>query len=634
MDLRRLLLLALVGAILFGGFVVARLIQHRPTPSQQMKKVDIDVMAMLTSAKIDQQFHGIRNLDSVKSTDPELAALLNTVAKIALTSENRSTPSYAVLHIANTLGRKELRDTERQLLDSDKLTQLLALLVATDTPADMMQPLSLIGGYTSRWQKEPKDQIARIVELLEAAHQRIHNRVPKDFLVALEGYARHHDLPDNGMNFLVERLHGPYDRNSTINSIHIIKTIAARRALSPTVRQSVLQAITGHKELDVRKESLKVLKAEANRTGKIPEELYTAEQNENDKQVQREAATAILMFRIGNPSAFKNLIAVGNDKNESSRVRLQAISIIINNHRKNPDLSEHLLKWLTDDDALVRAWAMKNLVHIRSNAEFNDHNEKFLPYLNAGIKDLDANVRARSVYTAFNLILSDEQKFRFAELAVRDKEPVVRQTLAGELRNKRLPHKKTIPFFMQLLQDENNRVLSAAAYSVGYAGIDSKDIRMHIERLAASEDKELQKRAAFTLAKMKLEARNPFEMISDVAGAVTDAITDTRRSGILVFWLLVAVGVGIAVVFGIYLFVKIFSYINAGSSRSLAAAFGLVVWAGLTVTTGWIFFLGAFGFGHNSLAPLSEQFKIDAALLFVLGVYASLGWLIQKLMRD
>lgn len=628
---KRFLLLALVGSILAGSIAVLRYIDNLPPPSHKTKKVN--TMALLTSTDIQQQHAGIGSLGLVKTTDPELATILNTVADIALTSENRGTPRYAVLHIANTLGRKELREGERLLLDPDRLTQLLALLVAADTPIDMMQPLSLIGGHTSRWQTDPKDQIARIIELLEASHQRIHNRVPKDFLVALEGYARHHDLPNNGMNFLQERLHGPYDSSSTISVVHVFKSIAARRALAPAVRQSVVKAITEHKELDVRKESLEVLKAEAKRTGKIPDELYTAEKNENDEQVQFAATTAILVLRIGDSSTYENLLTISHNKNESGPVRLRAIDSLMSTHRNNPDLPENLFKWLADDDVLIRARAMKGVSWLRSNKALKDHHTKLLPYLNAGIQDPDTNIRAESISSMFQLSLPDEQKFRFADLAMQDKEPAVRKMVAAVFHSKTLPHEKSIPYLLQLLQDDDTSVLIAAVNSVRRAGIDTDDIRMHIERLTTSEDKQLQKHARVTLEKMKRDARSPFKKATDNITKFTDAITDTKSYGIFVYWLLIAVGVFIALGFGFYFVILIISYIGAASSRSLAATVALVVWVGMTATMGWGFLFAAFGFGHNSLAPLSEHFIIDAGLLLALVVYAGLGWLIKRLVR-
>lgn len=632
---RRTLLSVLVVGILITAGILLRLVDTTLTTHNIKGK---DVLVMLHSADSQQQNKGISLVNYVKHTDPELTPILDNLTDILLSWEpgapqDQSLQWHAARNLVDKLALEELRKSDSPPLDPDKLAQLQTLFLAANKPAEMMRHLTRISGYTSRWQTEPQNQIAHIIKLLEASRQNGLHNVPQDYLLALEGHARHHDLPGNGMRFLLEIVNSPNQSSHSIHVLRIFKSIAARHPLPPNVRQTVVQIMNDNKDSDMRRESVEVLKVEAMRTGNIPAELYAAEKTVTDIQMKSVITNAIWQIKTNGLSTFEDWVAFSHDKSESGRDRVSAIYYLIHNHRTNPDLPGNLGKWLADDDALVRAEAISDLTIMSRHKVFKDHHEKLLPWLNAGINDQDASVRANSLSRVFQLYFSDEQKFSFAKQALHDKDPVVRNTLAALLQNKKLPHDKSLPFFLQLLQDEDTAVLITALNSVHHAGIEASSIRVHVERLATADDKELQKHARITLKKMVLDARSPLKIAVDIIADIRNAITDNESYGQRIFSLLVIVGVVIAAGFGLYFITLIFSYVSAGSSRSLAATVALVVWAGLTASMAGIFFYGAFGFGHNNLVPLQTQFVIDSAMALALVVFTSLGWLMKRLVR-
>lgn len=618
---RRMILF--VGALLIvvGGTTLMR--HYLVSRNQPVTRTSDEVRQRLNHADIQERYRALGDLTRVKQPD---AALLNTLAEQALTADDIQLRASMVRGLANTLILSNVRNRPALPFDRGRLDQLMSLFVDNTARLELRLPLARLSGATMKWQDRPEPVLARMTVLLQESPPDSYQQMLA--IRALGMAALYQSLPEKTLLVVTDVFTGPARSSSAIEAGGVIEKFVTQYTLPESVVRKISAALGSHESEQIRILAVHFLAYQSRHTGKLPSVVKVAAKTDASQKVRRAALNAIASTRIGQGDSFEKLLDISFDQQESAEVRRRAVWLLLSKYNQQPDLAQHMDRWLDDPEPKVRLEAMAGLSYLTRHSPYRENRAAQLPWLDKAIQDTDATVRARAYGHAAS-VAPEQQALDYLDQALADPDERVREMVARALpgmRHKKYSQDTLMRYYRQVLADESPRVLTSAVDSVRYAGINDEQTRNRIQQLAKSDNAGLRQHAKSVLEQMQKQARSPMQKVSDVAA-------DTKHHGMRLFWLLALVGILVASGFSLYFFALIIAYVRSGSLRSLGASAALLAWLGLTGTMVGVFFFGAFSFGHNSLVPPKTQFGIDLNMVLALLVFSFVGWVMKRLVR-
>lgn len=594
MRKKRILQLVLAAVIVFWGI---GLLVKLPFFIQGFGKPDAqDIVAMLASPDPAQRARGLQAKDHLI---PWSAPLREALANRVVHETQAALRAQAMQQLSNSVDSHSLRaDASVPPLPVQRIEQIIALVQDDRLALDLREPLLSFAGRTARWQPHPQAALAKISALLEQHPQA---REQRTLLATLKAYAVYHVLPESVLQGLLpvfQNNPSAYRLNQEVAELY--SNSAARQSLPGDVRAAIEKALIENPDRQMRMLALRALEAQGRRLAQVPVVLYTALQDP-DADLARNVSYSIARIKEAQGDALSQLVSTARDTDEPALVRIAALERASVLHREQLDavekrrLADAIQRLRRDDNALVRAHAVRLLGYLLPDPDAQGATQTMLAYIDEAMDDRDAQVRIQ----ALSLLASYKRRL--------DEQDLLRRLLRG-------------------LQDQDTQVLIATSDLVRRAGVHSDPVVALLQQHAASDDPRLSQTAGHTLRVIHEKTRSPWQVFLDVAG-------DTERHGLRLFWLLCVLASVTALGFAVYYVYRMIVYISERRARAFAAAGVLLFWVALSVALVVAFVVAVFSFGHNALISPAQQFTLDAAMAVIVIIYAGIGWGMRLFIR-
>jgi hypothetical protein len=249
---------------------------------------------------------------------------------------------------------------------------------------------------------------------------------------------------------------------------------------------------------------------------------------------------------------------------------------------------------LADKDPVVRAAAVRTLPYLRQHPAYADDGEALLAQRDRAARDPASAVRIAAMHILWGFGLRQQ----------------------GLLTR-----------FEQALTDGDAMVVTATLDFLQATPLEDKRIERLIEQHTLAVNADVRRSAELTLARYRERQVSLWEH------AVASA-KDVKHHGVRLYWLLAGIGVLVAAAFAVYYMLRIIVYVGERRLRALTAGGVMLVWVATTYGMVWLFFFGAFAFGHNALVSIPQQLLLDLIMGGSLLVYAGFGWAMHYFIRQ